>query len=88
MAPPPEPLPAFQPASQTAAEQRVLRALDDRLRPAGAAARLGLAIGTVRVHLKRVYAETGAHGQRRVVDRFARIRASLLPHGPSCARSG
>jgi DNA-binding CsgD family transcriptional regulator len=59
----------------TPAETRVLRALDEGLPPAGIGARLGVATGTVRVHLKRLYAKTGARGQRRLLAHLASARA-------------
>ena len=48
----------------TAAEARVVCLLHDGLAPAEVARELDITTGTVRVHLKRAYAKTGARGQR------------------------
>jgi DNA-binding CsgD family transcriptional regulator len=48
----------------TPGEARVLRQLDAGLRPTEIAAALAISTSTVRVHLKRMFAKTGAGGQR------------------------
>jgi DNA-binding NarL/FixJ family response regulator len=46
--------------SLTPRERDVLRALADGLDNAGIGARLGIAVGTVKVHLQAAYAKVGA----------------------------
>jgi DNA-binding NarL/FixJ family response regulator len=63
----------------TAAEVRVLRALDAGRKPADIAAALGSAVGTVRVHLKRIYRKTDTRSQRALLTRLAAVRAVFRP---------
>ncbi len=58
----------------TPTEARVALALASGAKPAEIASSLGIALSTVRVHLKRVYAKVDARGQRELVDRVARWR--------------
>lgn len=58
----------------TPTEARVATALADGKSPARIAAELSIAVSTVRVHLKHVYAKSEVSGQRELVDRIARWR--------------
>jgi len=58
----------------TLTEARVAPGLADGRTPAEVAAHQGIALGTVRSHLKRRYAKTGCAGQRALVERVRRRR--------------
>jgi DNA-binding CsgD family transcriptional regulator len=59
----------------TLTEARVALSLADGRTPTEVAAHQGVALGTVRSHLKRLYAKTGCDGQRALVER---VRARRL----------
>ncbi|MBI1196907.1 MAG: helix-turn-helix transcriptional regulator [Phenylobacterium sp.] len=62
----------------SAGEARIFDLIAEGLTPSGAAERLGIEVSTVRTHLVRIYAKTGAHRQSDLV----RLAASLaLPAG-------
>jgi DNA-binding CsgD family transcriptional regulator len=71
----------------TPTETAVLRAIGDGARPADAAVELGIAVATVRVHLKRIFSKTGAHTQRQLL---AQLDSEVIAFDPGvsvCARS-
>lgn len=71
----------------TPAEARVLRALQHGARPAGVAVELGVSVATVRVHLKRIYAKTGAHTQRRLLALLDDVTSMHNAGATACKRS-
>jgi len=72
----------------TPAEARVLRAIHEGARPADAAIALGISIATVRVHLKHIYAKTGAHTQRQLVAQVEHEAVSANAGASPCMPSG
>lgn len=61
----------------TPAEARVAAAIAEGLGVAGVATREGIAIGTVRAHLKAIYAKTGTHGQTGLALAITRLQPSI-----------
>lgn len=71
----------------TPMETAVLRAIGDGARPADAAAELGIAVATVRVHLKHIFSKTGAHTQRQLLAQLDSEAIAFDSRVSACARS-
>jgi DNA-binding CsgD family transcriptional regulator len=71
----------------TPTETAVLQAIGNGARPADAAVDLGIAVATVRVHLKHIFSKTGAHTQRQLLAHLDSEAIAFDPGASACARS-